>query len=447
MSMKMKRDVFLALLLTGCLALSSCKTDSIVGPDVDADWSGWIKANHHKIRSLEAHDSDYSDLQFLKPLLSGRTLVQLGESGHGVSEFDKAKVRLIKFLHEELGFDVIAFESSMYDCFMADKEAAGLAAVDIMGRSIFSVWHCEETLALFDYIKESKQAARPLSLAGFDMQVSSSSYTENRPHVFRDVLSKIDAIYADEVFARDSEFLSGLYDEEWVRSNADQYQQFYEELAQWLDAHGEELKPFFPASPRLPQILRQTAWGMVPYIDAYTAADIIGVFNHRDKAMAENAVVLADQLYSGQKIVLWAHNYHIQHNGHSNYPGWLNMGYWLAQRFRSRLYTIGLFMYEGEAGWNDFRVYTIEAPPANSLEAILFQAGEEYSFVDMLNQANHAGTSWMFTEIHARGWGIYDYLLVPREQYDGIFFVQSVHSPDYISYYDKSTPSLNQDLH
>lgn len=335
----------------------------------------------------------------------------------------------------------------MYDCYMADQEAAGLEAVDIMGRSIFDVWHCEETLALFEYIKESKGTARPLILAGFDMQVSTSSYTENRPHVFREAVSRLDGPYADEVFARDSEFLSRVYDQEWVVNHADQYQQFYEELAQWLEDHFEELEPFYSESPRLPLILYQTAWGMVPYIDAYLAEDIIGLFNHRDKAMAENVAVLAEQLYPGRKIILWAHNYHIQHNGHSNYPGWLNMGYWLAQRFRSRLFTVGLFMYDGEAGWNNTRVYTIDPPADNSLEAIMYVTGENYAFADMLNRDNLPGSSWMFSEILARGWGIYEYLLIPRDQFDGILFVRTVHSPAYISYYDTSAVIPFYDFH
>lgn len=36
----------------------------------------------------------------------------LGEASHGVAESNWAKVRLIKFLHQQLGFDVVAFESS-----------------------------------------------------------------------------------------------------------------------------------------------------------------------------------------------------------------------------------------------------------------------------------------------------------------------------------------------
>lgn len=55
---------------------------------VDLAARQWIAANHHVVRSLTASRSD--DLRFLEPILAGKRLVQLGESGHGVREFNQA---------------------------------------------------------------------------------------------------------------------------------------------------------------------------------------------------------------------------------------------------------------------------------------------------------------------------------------------------------------------
>ena len=83
--------------------------------EVSADpaWDQWVRSNHYTVRSLTSTRTD--DLQFLKKVIGNRRLVQLGESGHGVREFNIAKVRLIRFLHEEMGFDVIAFESGLFE--------------------------------------------------------------------------------------------------------------------------------------------------------------------------------------------------------------------------------------------------------------------------------------------------------------------------------------------
>src|SRR5262249_17139170 len=110
-----------------------------VAEDDTAAWIAWTRSNQFPIPSIvtSSHE-DFSDLQFLKDVIGPRRLVQLGESGHGVAEFDSAKVRLIKFFHEEMGFDVIAFESSIYECYAANGSAT--SSLDMLQRSIFTVW-------------------------------------------------------------------------------------------------------------------------------------------------------------------------------------------------------------------------------------------------------------------------------------------------------------------
>src|SRR5690606_1065578 len=91
-------------------------------PEVRSAWGEWVRSNYHPIRSLTS--GDFSDLEFLGPLLRGKRVVQLGENGHGVAEFNSVKVRLIKYLHRDLGFDLVAFESGIWDCWVANGSAA-----------------------------------------------------------------------------------------------------------------------------------------------------------------------------------------------------------------------------------------------------------------------------------------------------------------------------------
>ena len=59
------------------------------------------------------------DLIFLKEVLKDKRIVLLGEQSHGDGATFEAKVRLIKFLHQELGFTILSFESGLYDNFKA----------------------------------------------------------------------------------------------------------------------------------------------------------------------------------------------------------------------------------------------------------------------------------------------------------------------------------------
>ena len=129
----------------------------------DSSWVSWVRANHHAIDQVHSPErDDFTDLQFLKAALDGRRIVQLGESGHGVAEFNSVKVRLIKFLHEQMGFDVIAFESSMFECFTAN--ASINSAANMLRESIFTVWATEEVRPLFEVHPvdaTDRSAARP----------------------------------------------------------------------------------------------------------------------------------------------------------------------------------------------------------------------------------------------------------------------------------------------
>src|SRR5450631_1268156 len=68
------------------------------------------------IRSIEPADTDFSDLEGLAAAIGNSRIVLLGEQTHGEASTFLAKTRIIHFLHEKMGFNVLAFESGFYDC-------------------------------------------------------------------------------------------------------------------------------------------------------------------------------------------------------------------------------------------------------------------------------------------------------------------------------------------
>ncbi|MQA92660.1 MAG: hypothetical protein GEU90_20965 [Gemmatimonas sp.] len=396
-------------------------------PAEDPASTEWVRENAHPIRSLGA--DDFSDLGFFAPLLEGKRIVQLGESGHGVREFSLAKVRLIRFLHEHLGYDVIAFESSLNECDRAGRDPNAVPdAVTLMRNCIFGVWHTEEVVALFEYIRETESTSRPLRLTGFDIQTS-SRIADTRSDFLRDVVAAIDTAYARSVFESDRRAQTELM--RTMRNPGDSLPQFewgailafYQGLAEWLSTNEAALASNPTNDRSVVMLARQTAISMAAFIRHELAGPGPDATEIRDRGMADNLDFLADVLYPDEKIIVWAHNFHIQHRGFGtgrtpDVPI-RTTGTFVAERRRPELYTIGLFMYRGSAAMNDRRVHPITSHEAGSLESILHRAPWRYSFVEMSRVGRRAGTSWMYEPIVAKEWGTNPQRIIPREDTTG----------------------------
>ncbi|MFC7439749.1 erythromycin esterase family protein [Laceyella putida] len=137
----------------------------------DHSWEKWLGNHANPVEKLEPSEEDaYRDLVFLKRVLKRKRIVMLGESSHGAAEFISSKVRLIQYLHEELAFDVIAFESGLGETHFADLYADKSIPLHTMLNAIISVWHTQEMIPLFEYVKKHKKSDVPLRLSGFDLQ-------------------------------------------------------------------------------------------------------------------------------------------------------------------------------------------------------------------------------------------------------------------------------------
>ena len=402
-------------------------------------WVSWARANHHPIASLQTVEGDtFADLQFFKSVLKDRRIVQLGESGHGVAEFNHAKVRLIKFLHQQMGFDVMAFESGLYECYNANSPGSALTT---MRSCIFGVWHTEEVRALFDYIVETRQSDRPLILAGFDTQMSSRLGTVTRPAFFANMVRHIDPQRATAVQTDDDMYISGIYASggSYAVANETRLTDFYGGLELFFQEHRSLLEE--RAGSELTKLAERAAWSMLRYLEQLRAGvrrpnDVSeeGGGGIRDFGMANNLTFLANDLYPGKKIMVWAHNFHIRHDNTATTSRQPTMGQWIRERFRDQLYTIGLYMDRGTAAQNNRVVYPINPGPTDSMEWVMANSGSPNLFMDFLHQQPTDGNSWMFESTLQRDWGVNAFRMIPRNQYDGVLFIDAVRAPSYLPF-------------
>ena len=152
----------------------------------------------------------------------------------------------------------------------------------------------------------------------------------------------------------------------------------------------------------------------------------------RDESMAENVKWIADH-NPGAKMVLWAHNGHVQYQG----PGWHPMGEYLRKLFPGELVNFGFGFNQGsfraiETG-KGLREFTVGGAPEGSLDRTLAAAGIPILALDLHKLPKSGPVAEWFDQPHAsRSIGaVYSedtaasYFLNarPQDEFDTIVFV------------------------
>ncbi|MEO7040669.1 MAG: hypothetical protein ABI035_00235 [Gemmatimonadaceae bacterium] len=149
-------------------------------PDAPASAQARVNNDVHAI-NMEASYSA-KDFAFLRDAVDCRTIVQLGESIHLTDEFPRVRVRLVRDLHENMGFDVISLEGSQVNAWLGMERlyaAPGDTAAVSEAQAIawFPLWNTSAIHELMQYVAASQSTSSPLYLSSFAMQAGESRVT------------------------------------------------------------------------------------------------------------------------------------------------------------------------------------------------------------------------------------------------------------------------------
>lgn len=183
----------------------------------------WLRQHAVAIRSIEPNDENFSDLEYLRELWSGVRVVLLGEGDHGVGSDFKAKTRLIKFLHREMGFDVLAFESGLF----AMSEAWRALQTDMNPQEAFAkgaagIWaRSEQVQPLIRYLAMSARTGHPLELTGIGPDFTGTASRQSLLPLLRELLKRsgIGGQLTDEESTQ-TRILAGILDGRFEREGA-----------------------------------------------------------------------------------------------------------------------------------------------------------------------------------------------------------------------------------
>ena len=411
------------LIIAGCASAPTAPAD----PE-----AAYVEAN---AREIALESEGFEDLAFLRPLLADKRVVQLGENTHGVREYSQAKARIVQFLHQELGFTVLALESPVYQCDAANRDAGEASARLTLANCAYGVWQTEEMMPLFEYLRTTQSRGRlPLRLAGFDTQPIGRNKA-GRSRFLADLATEAGAVAAADAFALDSLFLD-VYGRGSRRRRAYFRTDDGTALAARYDRLAATLGPDGPVARALPGddrvvVARQTARSMAAYVRQQAAPSMQAYVEHRDGGMADNLAALLDEQYPDERVVVWGHNFHLRHDNlaippdTSSFPGVAarTAGSWVRERYGDAVYTVGVYAYQGQSANNGGEAFDIPPAPPGSVEARLYRSSAEALFLDLSQAPRGAATAWIDEPTVARFDGAVTLSLVPRDQYDALLVV------------------------
>jgi erythromycin esterase len=359
----------------------------------------------------------------LANILAGTRVVGMAESTHGTREFVTVRHRLLRFLVAELGFTTLAIEGGYSAARAIDDFVLGGDGdpVRLLADLDSPMWCTTEFADVLEWLRGYNHAvtdAERVRFLGLDVKGTRiagqrvlAGLTADRLGPAADLLHEIAAAEAAGPVAAGRHVHAGLRTRlrELAASGGDDLRV----ITQWVDCYLAG-----PATPTPPRN------GVHPR-PAPT-------FVKRSLVMAENLIRLADN----EKVVVWAHTFHLAtafRDGHSSAR---NMGATLRDHFGDEYYALALELGGGRyltQSWRpdltpgDLLVRTVPPPPAGALPWHLAQAGLREFVLDLRRSAK---PEWLGSKqlTHSIGWydgdppGYYAWL-VPGEDLDGVIYL------------------------
>lgn len=334
------------------------------------------------------NNRDFAQFGAFNDILQGKEVVMLGEQTHGEKTTYQTKMKLIQYLHEELDYDVLAFESSFYGCEQASAAIQrGEGARVAMAKGVFGIWSLtKEFEYLGAYIDRCNARGDSLKIVGFDSNFLGLYSKELFNQELIDLGKRYDSIDTSSVrwkqLRSDITIVLRNTPKQLSKRRAQEDIEFLETLIQYLPSYEDR---------RWTQILRNLQ---------STFSDMALGTQLRDEQMANNLLWIKQE-YPGEKIVCWGATSHFIYNSREvrfRNPivaaiggGFVKrntmMGHFVKEALQDRLYVIGFVAGEGHFG--TFKEKELKAPIRGSIEKELMDHSSNNVFVPFDQHYNH----------------------------------------------------------
>jgi erythromycin esterase len=402
----------------------------------------WLAEHAIRLKSINP-GSELRDLMPLKKIMSGVSIVGLGEATHGSREFFQFKHRLVEFLVKELGFTVFAIEASYpaaetineYVLYGKGDRDTALASQGLWA------WDTREITELIEWLRIHNQTVPPdkkVRFSGFDIHHNERAIDVITSYVHRTAPQQLEPLR--EVFEtlRPKTVLNQHF--EYVEISEQQKKENLKRIYELMGFMAlNEVKLSRQTSAAKFASVMQHIRILAQFMDVYNRPfdDKRNPTNTngytRDFYMAENVERLVKSDNAAPRVIVWAHNFHV-----GVQPG--AMGHHLRAVFGDAYYALGFSFNRGSfqaADLSDNNIigpiteFTVEASAEGSAEWYFAQAGIKDFLIDFRHSPkNKAIEQWLATALPMRFIGLgYSRRERPvsirlKHAFDGMVFIE-----------------------
>jgi erythromycin esterase len=442
-------------LLQGLLALSLLAPPAAAAAEAPDPRVAWLREHAVALATVDPAAPDLDDLAPLEEALAGARVVLLGEATRGDGSAFLAKARLVRFLHERMGFDVLALECGVLACDRAWREirAGGEPAAALTGALLPLYAESEQFRPVLDLVAARRGSARPLVVAGFDAQVGAGAEgtMAELGRVLRrlgsdpagvpgfDAAAAVVRRVAEEAYATGAEPVPSKAERARFAATLEEIRRRLRTPAPEGAEAGpppdeEELDLWRRHLDNLAAAARM-AWELGVYRPGLGVPAEVTNIGHRQAA--ENLLWLLSERYPGRKVVVWWVTVHLARDLHRLETGdldtkarlerFVTVGDLLDEALGEEVYALGVTAFQGHAG-NPFQApYALLQPTPGSFEELMGRTGLEAAFVDLrgLRKAGRPGR-WLAGPLIARPLSYLELRGSWPRHLDGLLFLRTL---------------------
>ena len=426
------KKIYTLLLVMSCLNLFGQEDDKVK----------WLEENVFAIKSLTDYD-DFSDLAPLKDLLKNKEILFLGEGQHYHGSTLQAKNRLVRFLHQELDFDVLIFESGFYESNLVDREIGSSKDPIYQSTQAFYRWPLDkQSKTVFEYIGQSKQTDKPISLAGFDAKVGTGGpiYVKFKRD-FDLLLDSLKLSKNDLNYTLLTNCFKKMWEAEFSdRPKGDTVEVFKWELQSLIDKleQNKRRNEYFSFWHQNVKSLKNSldfVWYFKNFSELKLVTHLNELYSLRDKYNAENLIWLLENKFKGRKVIVWAATAHLAYDLEDvrvrglkstilNFKDFYSTGHWLKKQYQDKIYSIGFTGYSiQKKKQNGKKLKYLRNGSKRNIEYSFHQLNRQYTFLDLSQKRL---PEWLISEMMSGLMGYRKEISIIPNTLDGIFYIDEI---------------------